>query len=96
MATNAPGVTDPTLQKLVDLLIDSTRFQDGSAPDPAPDAFKDRLGTVVTPIDTNTFDLLIKVNPDGKSAACTVLPVGSRASAITGVIDLATLATKLV
>lgn len=97
MSTNAPGVSDLTLRKLIDGLIASIVRRDGTAPDAAPDAFKDRVGGDITAT-TAEFAIEFRTNPDGLSAWCKVSPLGdpAGAQAISGNVDLAVLATKLV
>jgi hypothetical protein len=96
MSTNAGTVTDPTLQKLVDGLIASIQLPDGSYPDAAPNAWKDSQGKNIPAIDTDEFEIVLRVLPDGQSASASIRPLGSRARAIAGPIDNSVLATKLV
>ena len=96
MSTNAGTVSDTTLQKLVDGIIASVQLPDGSYPAAAPNAWKDSQGKNIPAIDTNEFEIVIRVNPDGGSATASVRPLGSRARAIVGPIDNTVLATKLV
>lgn len=93
MATNVSGITNTTLQKLVDALIASTKFKDGTAPAAAPNAFKDRLGNQINANDAAEVTCTVRVFPT--HAQIEVLPVGSKANAILGECDLAVLATKL-
>jgi hypothetical protein len=96
MATNAPSVESVTLQKLIDGIIASIRFNSGSAPSAAPNAFKNRNQETITVTDASEFVVTVKVNGGGTSAWAKVEPLGSIASSIEGAVDLTTLATKLV
>jgi hypothetical protein len=96
MATNAPSVADLTFQKFIDACIASVRLPSGSAPDAAPSAFKDKLGTTLTVSETSEFKITFRTNPGGMSATMKIEPVGSRAYSISGPVDTTLLASKLV
>ena len=91
MATTISGITDATLQKLVDAIAASTVQPNGTI----LTSFKDRNETDIAPTVSEVI-INVRINPDGKSAVAMVQPVGSKAEAIIGKIDNAVLATKLV
>lgn len=95
MATSVPAVTNTTLQKFVDAMIACVKFQGGSAPAAAPNAFKDRLQNTILPSESGEVIVNLRTNKDGSSASLIVEVVGSKAPAIIGSVDLAVLATKL-
>lgn len=96
MPTNAGGIKNATLQKLIDGIISSVKLPDGSFPDPPPNAWKSRTGQQIDADDTNQFVLHLRTNPDGETATAYILPVGSKAQVIVGIVDTNILATKLV
>lgn len=95
MSTNASQVASVTLQKLIDGIIASIKFNSGASPAAAPNAFKNHNQEVIT-VESSEFKIEVTVNPGGNSAYAKVMPIGSMASCIEGQIDLTTLATKLV
>lgn len=97
MSTNAGAITNVTLQKLVDAIIASITYPDGSHPAAAPNAWKhEGTGRQLDSTDTVQFNVEVRINPDGSSAWGRVTPIGSRASSLEGQLDLTVLATKLV
>lgn len=96
MSTNVAGVKDATLQKLCDAVIACIRSNSGTLPAAAPNAFKDKRGNVLTVSDTAEVEIRIRISPCGMCASASVAPIGSKASAIVGSLDLGVLATKLV
>jgi hypothetical protein len=95
MATSFPSVKDATLAKFLDALVACVRSPTGTAPDAAPNAFKDRLMKQVDTAETGEVKVTFQVNPGGQSAFAVIVPIGSKAPAILGSVDIATLAAKL-
>ena len=94
MSTNAPGVLDLTLQKLVDAIISCIKRGDGVYPDAPPHSFKDRLQENV-PVLGSAFKIIIEISPNGVAASAQVIPPACGAESIAGAIDNNLLATKL-
>lgn len=95
MATSFPAVKDATLAKFLDALVACVRSPTGTAPDAAPNAFKDRVQKTVGTEDTSEVKVTFRVNPGGQSAFAVIVPIGSKAQAILGNVDIPTLAAKL-
>lgn len=101
MPTNFPAVHDATLQKFLDALVDCVRFPDGSAPDAAPNAFKDGDQNTIPLTNITEVDVRFRVTASGLAATLSILPRGSAggpvrgAYAIEGVVDITTLSSKL-
>lgn len=102
MPTNFPAVPDTTLQKFLDALVSCVRFPDGSAPSAAPNAFRDANQTVVPLTYISEVQVTFRVTANGQSARVVIEPLGGITGAsrgaypIEGVVDIATLASKLV
>lgn len=94
MSTNAPGVRDATLQRLIDAIIDCIKRPDGTFPDAAPNAFKDSKENTV-PVMGAAFVLSIAISENGSFAMAQVSPPSCAADSIVGELDTAKLATKL-
>ena len=96
--SHAPEIYDPTLQKLVDMLVECVWIQNTQRPvEDEPFTFRDSYGTPIPMTGTpenpaREFAIMIRTNPDGVSAVISITPPPSTgAHSVQGTINLARL-----
>lgn len=90
--SNFPGLTNATLQKVADKLLTCVRSNTGTAPAAAPNAFKDRLGKVLT-CSSGEVTITLRIENQGQAAWLKIVPNDYNAApAFEGSVDIPTLA----
>lgn len=95
MSTSFSGVADLTLQGFCDDLLTCVTLNSGATPAAAPNAFKDRLGEVLT-CTSGEVTITIRIGNGGTTASVKVVPDDSNAApSIEGQLNITTFATIL-